>query len=203
MGRRHSHSQKTAASASKTAGRPARSFVLPIWIAALAVFAVDQLSKWWALENLQGRRIISLIGDALYLKLTFNSGAAFSLGNTVTWIFTALSIIVLILAVRIVPRTPTTGWAIALALFIGGLLGNLTDRLLRAPGALQGHVVDFIGYFDWFIGNIADIALVVAVVVAMVASYRQPFLFHPENADDAAVDTVVSPRAGEAEESDS
>ena len=54
------------------------------------------------------------------------------------------------------------GWALALGLLLGGALGNLTDRLLRAPGFGRGHVVDFIDYGGLFIGNVADIAIVAA-----------------------------------------
>ena len=51
-------------------------------------------------------------------------------------------------------------WAVALGLLLGGALGNLVDRLLRAPGPGRGHVVDFIDYFGLFIGNVADVAIV-------------------------------------------
>ena len=53
---------------------------------------------------------------------------------------------------------------------LGGAVGNLIDRLLRSPGVLRGHVVDFIDYGGYFVGNVADIAIVVAAAAVMVLS---------------------------------
>ncbi len=79
-------------------------------------------------------------------------------------------------------------WAVALGLLLGGAVGNLVDRFFRAPGPGRGHVVDFIAYFDWFVGNVADIAIVVAAGLIMVLTYRGTSIagpvHHPEHADD-------------------
>ena len=58
-------------------------------------------------------------------------------------------------------------WALAMGTMIGGALGNLTDRVFRAPGGLQGHVVDFLQLPYWPIFNFADMA-VVGAAIAMV-----------------------------------
>ena len=59
-------------------------------------------------------------------------------------------------------------WAVALGLLLGGALGNLVDRLVREPGIARGDVVDFIAYANWFVGNVADIAIVVAAVLVVI-----------------------------------
>ena len=59
-----------------------------------------------------------------------------------------------------------------LGLLLGGALGNLTDRLVRAPGPLRGAVVDWIHLHHWPIFNLADSAIVIGVVLALVVSSR-------------------------------
>ena len=73
---------------------------------------------------------------------------------------------------RVAPRLGSTGWAVGLGLLLGGALGNLLDRLLRPPGFAVGHVVDFIAYLDWFVGNVADVAIVVAAVLVVLLTVR-------------------------------
>src|SRR5436305_835188 len=68
-------------------------------------------------------------------------------------------------------RMRSAGWAVALGLVLGGALGNLSDRLFRAPGVLRGHVVDWISAFGpygehWPIFNVADSAIVCGAVLA-------------------------------------
>jgi len=141
-----------------------------VWLAAVIVVALDLFSKQWALNALEPGHSRALVGDVLSLQLVFNSGAAFSLGRDHTWVMTlvALAVTVGILWYARGARTP---WSVALAgVALGGAIGNLIDRLLRAPGFARGHVVDFLKYGDWFIGNVADIAIVGAAAVFMVLS---------------------------------
>src|SRR5580698_2840521 len=75
-------------------------------------------------------------------------------------------------SVAIVPwfaaRARSRGQAIALSLLLGGAAGNLSDRLFRAPAPGLGRVVDFIDYHGWFIGNVADIAIVAGAGLLIV-----------------------------------
>ena len=101
-----------------------------------------------------------------YLNQARNSGAAFSLGTGFTIILTAVALAVVVVIARAASRLTSRGWAVALGLVLGGALGNLGDRLFRAPGVGRGHVVDWIslfGPFDkyWPIFNLADSAIVV------------------------------------------
>ena len=99
-----------------------------------------------------------------------------------------VSIVILVWVVGAARKVGTLAWAVALGLLLGGALGNLVDRFFRAPGPGRGHVVDFIDYFGWFIGNVADIAIVVGAGVIMVLAYRGTPVsgppHHPEHAHD-------------------
>ena len=139
-----------------TSGRLVR---LTAVIAAVA-YAVDQVSKAWALSALTGQPAQELLGPFLRLFLIRNPGAAFSVGTGSTWILTVLAVVIIVVVIRSARRLGSRRWALAFGLLLGGALGNLTDRLLREPGFGQGHVVDFIDYNGWFIGNVADIAIV-------------------------------------------
>jgi signal peptidase II len=137
---------------------------------ALAVAVVDQLTKAWAQNGLSDGHVVHLVGDALTLQLVYNPGAALSIATGMTWLLTIVVVVVIVLIVRATRRLRSKGWAIALGLLLGGAVGNLIDRLLRQPSFGRGRVVDFIGYGDWFVGNVADIAIVVAAcLIAILA----------------------------------
>lgn len=154
------------------------------WIAAaiaVVVVAVDQLSKWWAEQTLTVGERTPLLGDVLGLQLVYNPGAAFSLGAGVTWIFTVLAGVGVIVAAWFAWRVRSRAWALCLGLLLGGATTHFLDRLLRAPSFGQGHVVDFIAYFDWFIGNVADIAIFGGAVMLLVL-VSLGFVLRPDTA---------------------
>lgn len=149
-----------------------RRLVASLLLLAAFVVLVDQLTKEWALANLTEGVREPLLGDLLGLTLVFNPGAALSIASGTTWIFTLAAIGVSVAILRVAPRLGSRGWAVGLGLMLGGALGNLLDRLLREPGFAVGHVVDFIAYLDWFVGNVADIAIVAAAVLVVLLSLR-------------------------------
>ena len=69
-------------------------------------------------------------------------------------------------------RIHSRWWAWGLGLVLGGAAGNLVDRLLRDPGVLRGHVVDFVSVGWWPVFNVADSCLVAGVIVIAVAVAR-------------------------------
>lgn len=142
---------------------PARARVrILAWyvVTAVVVLVVDQASKVWALRTLDGEPGVGLIGDVLGLRLIRNSGAAFSIGGSMTWVMSLVAVAVTLAILASVPRIGSSRWSLALGLLLGGSLGNLYDRFFREPGPLQGHVIDFIDYGGLFVGNVADIAIV-------------------------------------------
>jgi signal peptidase II len=143
------------------------------WMAvcvAAVVLAVDQLSKMWAEASLPVGERFPLLGDALGIRLIYNPGAAFSIGSGATWVFTIAAGGAVVAASWFAWRVRSRPWAVCIGLFLGGAVTHFLDRLLRAPSFGQGHVVDFIAYFDWFVGNVADIALFAAGVLVVTLS---------------------------------
>ncbi|WP_375384660.1 signal peptidase II [uncultured Microbacterium sp.] len=133
----------------------------------MLVLAADQLSKHFAIQNLPPEQPVHILGDFLIFYLIRNSGAAFSLGEDVTWIFSlALAAVAIAIIWLMITRVRSRAWAIVLGLLLGGVLGNLSDRLLRAPGFGVGHVVDFINT-PWMmpaIYNVADMFIVTMMI---------------------------------------
>jgi signal peptidase II len=147
---------------------------LPLALAVAAVvLVVDQATKWWAESALAGRGPVPLLGDLLQLRLLYNPGAAFSIGSGSTWIFTIVAAVAVVVLLRLAARPQPTGRVVALALLLGGATTHLLDRLFRDPGFARGHVVDFIDYNGWFVGNVADIALTVGAGMLIVLSLRR------------------------------
>lgn len=169
-----SESTPSESSPSEPTPRPAsrRRLVLLLAVVAAAVYGIDQVTKVLAVARLEPGRPRPLLGDLLQLHLIRNAGAAFSFATGVTWVLTVVAVVVVVVVVRSARRLGSRGWAVTLGLLLGGALGNLTDRVLRAPGVGRGHVVDFIDYGGLFIGNVADVAIVVAAVAVALQAVR-------------------------------
>lgn len=144
-----------------TAHAPTRfaAILTAVIVTCLAVLT-DQVSKIWALSHLEPGQVKPLIGSFITLQLVFNPGAAFSFLAHSTWIFTVISIVVCAAVLFYLPRVRSWWWIVVLGFILGGALGNLIDRLIRPPGIGTGHVVDFLNWNGWFVGNVADIWIV-------------------------------------------
>jgi signal peptidase II len=137
------------------------------------VVLVDQVTKQLAVDHLADAEPMRLLGGALYLVHTTNSGAAFNLGSSYTWVFPVIAIAVIGWICWLARRLRSLAWAVALGLVLGGAAGNLVDRLFRAPGPFRGEVVDMISVFDPYgqvfpVFNIADSSLTVGVLLAVL-----------------------------------
>jgi signal peptidase II len=141
-------------------------------VVAGLVLLADVVSKVIVVATLADGRVVHLVGHYLQLTNTRNSGAAFSVGTGATVLFTAVAVAVVVVILRTAKRLRSLGWAICLGLLLGGALGNLVDRLLRAPGPLRGEVVDWIQLPHWPVFNLADSAIVVGGCVAVLLSTR-------------------------------
>ena len=153
---------------------PSRRTAL-IVAAALAVFAwvADQLTKVWVESTMTLGEQTDVLPPVLYWRYHLNPGAAFSMGTDYTWIFTLIMIVVLgYVAFKSRELGGSWLWTLGLGGLAGGVAGNLTDRIFRAPSMNgdglstfgQGHVVDFIAVPNFAIFNIADSFIVCSII---------------------------------------
>ncbi|NRI66179.1 signal peptidase II [Rhodococcus sp. MS16] len=156
----------TDLSKSASPTRPKRLAML-IAIAAVILIA-DVLTKIWAVAAITPGKPIEIIGDVVTFTLVRNPGAAFSMATSMTWILTLVAIGVVIGVIKIGRTLRSPWWALGLGLVLGGALGNLIDRLFRAPGFMRGHVVDFMSIGWWPVFNIADSAIVCGAILLVV-----------------------------------
>jgi signal peptidase II len=132
---------------------------------------LDYSTKFLALHYLTDGPV-KVIGNLLKFNLTFNSGAAFSLASSGTIFLSSFSLIMVAVIFYFSRKVKSTPWAVALGLVLGGIFGNLADRIFRSPGALQGEVVDWIQIPMWPIFNIADTAVVSAAILITILSVK-------------------------------
>jgi signal peptidase II len=152
---------------------PARRRVGLLVLVAAVAYVVDVVTKVVATATLEGEEPIRLLGGAVYLQLLRNPYAAFGMDIGGTWILTVVAIAVVVGIAWLARKLRSAGWAVGLGLVLAGALGNLTDRIFRAPAVFQGHVVDFISVFapngEFFpVFNAADSAITVGAGLIVV-----------------------------------
>ena len=151
--------------------RPRRIGLL-IGMAAF-VIAADAISKAIVVAKMPDRAApIRLLGGLLTITYTRNGGAAFSIGTSMTVVFTLIAAGVIVYILRAARNLRSIGWAIALGLLLGGATGNLLDRIFRAPAPFQGHVVDWIQLPHWPVFNLADSSISCAGVLVVLLALR-------------------------------
>jgi len=154
-------------------GPPPRRRRVGLLLAVAAfVLVADVVSKAIVVAKMPDHPPIRLLGGLLTITYTRNGGAAFSIGTSMTIVFTAIALGVIIYILRAARNLRSVGWAIALGLLLGGATGNLLDRLFRAPGVFQGHVVDWIELPHWPVFNLADSAVVCAGFLVVLLALR-------------------------------
>lgn len=156
------------------AERPRRRVVLLACVAAVALVA-DIVTKVVVVSTLAGHQPVKVLGGLVYFQLIRNPGAAFSMATGLTWVFAVVAIGVVVALAYFAPRLRSGWWAVGLGLVLAGALGNLLDRIFRAPGPLRGHVIDFISVFApnaevWPIFNVADSCICVGGVLIVLLS---------------------------------
>lgn len=169
--------EPTVSDAEPAAGAPARRRIGLFAAVAIAALSADIVSKVLVVDYLSGRAPVRLLGGALYLIETRNSGAAFSLGTGLTVVLTAVAVVVVLIILRAARNLRSVGWAVGLGLVLGGALGNLIDRLFRSPGVGRGQVVDWLSLFSpdgsvWPVFNLADSSIVCGVVLIALLGVR-------------------------------
>ncbi len=136
------------------------------------VWVLDLATKLWAVNTLSDRSNIKVIGDFFQLTLVRNPGAAFSVAEGATIFLTLFGFLVMGVIFYYSTKITSRGWSVVLGLAMGGILGNLVDRIFREPGFLRGHVIDWLQVPNWPVFNIADSAIVLAAALSMILSLR-------------------------------
>jgi len=137
---------------------------------ATVVVGVDQLAKWWATTALADGPIV-VIDGFFQFRLTFNTGASFSLFSGGGQVLAVIAFGVVSLIVYVLGDASRRLEAVSLGLVLGGAVGNLVDRVFRGPGLLDGAVVDFIDFSFFAVFNVADIAINVGVGLLFVVAF--------------------------------
>lgn len=147
-------------------------------LAGVAVFvlAADIVTKALVVAHLRPGQPVHVIGSLLEWNLLRNPGAAFSVGEGDTIVFSLIALAVIVYIVRTAGKLRSLAWAITLGLLLGGACGNLVDRIFRSPGLFRGEVVDFIEVTRyWPVFNVADSAIVcggILVVLLALLGYH-------------------------------
>ena len=158
------------------------------------IIAVDQITKWAVVENLEPQRAYPVIGEFLRLYLVRNPGAAFSMGTNATIVFSIFQLVAFAACIVLALRTRYMAGALPIGLIGGGAAGNLLDRIFREPGGMHGHVVDFLSFGSFAIFNVADAAITVGVVCYLI------YAFFVEPANHVREERAEQEEAGEEQE---
>ncbi|MFM7617509.1 MAG: signal peptidase II [Actinomycetes bacterium] len=133
----------------------------------LLVVALDVLTKTWAVRALSDGPLW-LVGRSIGFVLSFNSGSAFSIVQSGAPVLAVIALIAAGVLVRSVLRTEDLWLVVGLSLVLAGAVGNLIDRVFRAPSFLHGAVIDFVKVGPWPLFNVADSAISVGAVIIVV-----------------------------------
>ena len=181
-----------------------RRRVLLIFLSVgVGVTLIDQITKYLSVSYLENSDPVRLLWGAVYLTLVRNSGAAFSLGTDITFVFPLVALVVLTVLGFVIWRVRSVAWAVALGLVLGGVIGNLGDRLFRSPGPFVGHVVDMVSVFDergqvFPVFNAADSALTIGVafiILLELTGRQRDGTRLPSRAERTAAERVAAERA--------
>jgi len=145
------------------------------WVVAalIAIVAIDQLTKAWAVSALaHGPK--HLVGDLVVFDLARNSGSAFSRFQGYTPVLAVLAIVITVFLARSLRQATDLWTLVGLVLVLGGALGNLADRLARSPGFLRGNVVDFVAIGWWPVFNFADSCITIGAIILIVRTVFAP-----------------------------
>ena len=142
-----------------------------IFLTAWTIWLFDFATKQWAISAFDSQQQ-KVLGDFLSFTLVRNPGAAFSFATGFTIIFALLSLAVVVAVVYYAKQITSSGWQITAGLLLGGVIGNLTDRIFREPGWLSGHVIDWIQIPNWPVFNLADCAIVIAAALSFTLTMR-------------------------------
>lgn len=152
-----------------------RRSVARLCATAATVFVLDIATKALAVGFIPAEQAVLLLGDRITLVVERNAGAALSIGDRYTLVCTVAVAAVVAVVFWRACRTDSKTTGIGAGLLVGGGLGNLGDRVFRAPGPLQGHVVDFLAVGGSPVFNAADVGIVCgALILGWQSAARRP-----------------------------
>lgn len=142
-----------------------------VYIITLLSFIIDQVSKALVSTYFSLNESVKLINNFLYLNYINNTGASFSILTNKKYLLIVLSLVAIVIIIRYINTFKNTIFnRIGLGLLLGGILGNLSDRILF------GYVKDFISLYifgySFPVFNIADICIVVGVIILIISILR-------------------------------
>jgi signal peptidase II len=152
-------------------------------VVAAAVIVLDQATKQLAEELLVRGEFVPWLSDRIGWQLVYNPGAAFGIPAPI-WLPLSVTVVVVIIVARALPRTTRLLPATSYGLLLAGAIGNVIDRLFRAgegDGFGSGEVVDFIAWGAFPRFNVADSAITIGFVLLVVALWQEER--SPEPAD--------------------
>jgi signal peptidase II len=161
----------TAGTEDTARSRSRRTLALFVVVACTA-YALDLATKVLAVAKLTDHPPVEVVGSLLQLNLARNPGAAFSTGTSYTVVLSCIAVAAVATVLWYSRRLASPLWAFGLGCLLGGVLGNLTDRIFREPGFMRGHVIDFLELPNWPIFNVADICINVAAGVIILQALR-------------------------------
>lgn len=138
------------------------------YVIALFVIAIDQISKWLIVKNMELGTSIPIIDNVLYITSHRNRGAAWGILENKMWFFYIITVVFVVFIVFYMKKYAKTDkfLGISLGLILGGAIGNFIDRVFRQ------EVVDFIHVYifsyNYPVFNIADSALCIGVVLIII-----------------------------------
>ena len=140
-----------------------------IALIALLVIIADQITKLAAERALSLGRSVPVVKNIFHFTLVFNKGAAFGMLKAQAPFFIALGVICVIFMLFYLPRLrkDTLPVRVAFALLLGGIIGNLIDRLRF------GYVIDFLDFRIWPVFNIADSAITIGALFLILQLLRR------------------------------
>ncbi len=152
-------------------------------IFAATVFALDQASKALIKANFREFDSKTIVPGILRFTFVYNDRAAFSLGGSSTWAFTLISSVAAIALVLFSRKFSSKSWLLLAGVGLGGVLGNLCDRIFQSPGFPSGRVIDFIAIpFNFPVFNLADSAITITACVVVIRVLRGDRIGHNSRA---------------------
>ncbi|MDO8734510.1 MAG: signal peptidase II [Elusimicrobiota bacterium] len=135
-------------------------------IIIVAVFILDQITKYFIVKNFYFGESIVVIENVFHITYITNTGTAFGMLQKYGNILLAFSVVAIILISILVfkQKTRLAAHSLALSFILGGASGNLFDRIFR------GEIIDFLDFRIWPIFNVADSSITIGIILLFLYS---------------------------------